>query len=194
MLDPPDRLNLGSLGVGAKLTVTLVLSSAAVALHDVLVTTVTRVLVAHKATRTRQIKLVTLWINIVIIFTEACKVCIKKMNLRSTVDLHGSHLIAHPAHGLQRWVIVTQLKLMTHHVLHLVDSHAALLLVLYSEEKISLDWVERRFSSPCVTMNVQRSRWAWKTASSQCDRSCCHCRPQSEGSPPSPGRTAARGS
>ena len=49
VLDPPDGLNLGSLGVGAKLTVTLVLSSATVALHDVLVAAVSRVLVAHKA-------------------------------------------------------------------------------------------------------------------------------------------------
>lgn len=49
MLDSPDGLNLGSLGVGAKFTVTLVLSSATVALHDVLVATVARVLVAHKA-------------------------------------------------------------------------------------------------------------------------------------------------
>lgn len=49
VLDPPDGLNLGSLGVGAKLTVTLVLSSATVALHDVLVATVSWVLVAHKA-------------------------------------------------------------------------------------------------------------------------------------------------
>ena len=49
VLDPPDGLNLGSLGVGAKLTVTLVLSSATVALHDVLVSAVSRVLVAHKA-------------------------------------------------------------------------------------------------------------------------------------------------
>lgn len=48
VLDPPDGLNLGSLGVGAKLTVTLVLSSAAVTLHDVLVATVARELVAHK--------------------------------------------------------------------------------------------------------------------------------------------------
>lgn len=49
VLDPPDGLNLRSLGVGAKFTVTLVLSSATVALHDVLVATVARVLVAHKA-------------------------------------------------------------------------------------------------------------------------------------------------
>lgn len=49
VLDPPDRLNLGSLGMGAKLAVTLVLSTATVTLNDVLVATVSRVLVAHKA-------------------------------------------------------------------------------------------------------------------------------------------------
>ena len=54
VLDPPDGLNLGSLGVGAKLTVTLVLSSATVTLHDVLVTTVAGVLVAHKAARIQE--------------------------------------------------------------------------------------------------------------------------------------------
>lgn len=49
LLDPPDGLNLGGLGVGAKLAVTLELSSATVRLQDVLVATVSRVLVAHKA-------------------------------------------------------------------------------------------------------------------------------------------------
>lgn len=49
VLDPPDGLNLGSLGMGAKLAITLVLSTTAVTLHDVLVATVPGVLVAHKA-------------------------------------------------------------------------------------------------------------------------------------------------
>lgn len=51
VLDSPDGLDLGSLGVGAKLAVALELSSVAVALQDVLVATVTRVLVAHEAAR-----------------------------------------------------------------------------------------------------------------------------------------------
>jgi len=96
VLDPPDGLNLGSLGVGAKVTVTLVLSSATVTLQDVLVATVARVLVAHKG---------------------------------SALNLHGSNLVVHPAHGLQRGVVITQLKLTTSHVLHLVDGHASLLVV-----------------------------------------------------------------
>lgn len=49
MLDPPDGLNLGSLGMRTKLAVALVLSCATVTLQDVLVTTVSWVLVAHKA-------------------------------------------------------------------------------------------------------------------------------------------------
>lgn len=49
VLDPPDGLNLGSLGVRAKLAITLVLSTTAVTLHDVLVAAVPGVLVAHKA-------------------------------------------------------------------------------------------------------------------------------------------------
>lgn len=49
MLNPPDGLDLRGLGVGAKLTVALILSSVAVTLHDVLVATVARELVAHEA-------------------------------------------------------------------------------------------------------------------------------------------------
>lgn len=49
VLDPPDGLNLGSLGVRAKLAITLVLSTTAITLQDVLVAAVPGVLVAHKA-------------------------------------------------------------------------------------------------------------------------------------------------
>lgn len=57
MLDSPDGLDLGSLGVGAKLAVALELSSATVALQDVLVATVTGVLVAHEAAQIYKSKL-----------------------------------------------------------------------------------------------------------------------------------------
>lgn len=43
----------------------------------------------------------------------------------------------------------------------------------------------------CV-WSLQHSRWAWRRSSSQCGRRCCHCRPQSGGSLPSPGQTAGR--
>lgn len=56
MLDPPDGLNLGSLGMGAKLAITLVLSTTAVTLHDVLVAAVPGVLVAHKAINIKEKK------------------------------------------------------------------------------------------------------------------------------------------
>lgn len=56
MLDSPDGLDLGSLGVGAKLAVALELSSMAVALQDVLVATVARVLVAHEAAQMNERK------------------------------------------------------------------------------------------------------------------------------------------
>lgn len=49
VLDPPDGLNLRSLGMGAKLAITLVLSTTAVTLHDELMAAVSGVLVAHKA-------------------------------------------------------------------------------------------------------------------------------------------------
>lgn len=54
VLDPPDGLDLRSLGMEAKLTVTLVLSAMTVTLHDVLVATVTRELVAHEAVTNQQ--------------------------------------------------------------------------------------------------------------------------------------------
>lgn len=52
-------------------------------------------------------------------------------DLRSTLNVHGSNLLVHPAHGLQRGVVVRQLKLTAHHVLQLVDGHAGLLVVLH---------------------------------------------------------------
>lgn len=125
VLDPPDGLNLGSLGVGAELTVTLVLSSTTVALHDVLVATVPGVLIAHKAAGKHKVKR---WAEG---FCSVVKFQVRvKMNLRSAVNLHGSNLFVHPAHGLQRGVVVAHLELTTHHVLHLVDGHTGLLVVL----------------------------------------------------------------
>ncbi len=49
MLDPTDRLDLRGLSVAAVLPVVPVLASMAVTLHNVLVTTVTRILVAYPA-------------------------------------------------------------------------------------------------------------------------------------------------
>lgn len=49
VLDPADRLDLRGLSVAAVLPVVPVLASVAVALHQVLVTTVTRILVAYKS-------------------------------------------------------------------------------------------------------------------------------------------------
>lgn len=51
VLDSTDGLDLGSVSVGAELPVASVLASVAVTLHDVLITTITRVLVAHPAGR-----------------------------------------------------------------------------------------------------------------------------------------------
>lgn len=54
LLDSTDGLDLEGLSVGAKLSVVLVLSSMTVTLHDVLVSTVTRILVAHPAVEERE--------------------------------------------------------------------------------------------------------------------------------------------
>ena len=51
VLDPTDGLDLGGVGVGPEFPVVSVLASVAVALHDILVATITRVLVAHPARR-----------------------------------------------------------------------------------------------------------------------------------------------
>lgn len=51
MLDSTDRLDLGGVSVGPELPVASVLASVAVTFHDVLITTITRVLVAHPAGR-----------------------------------------------------------------------------------------------------------------------------------------------
>lgn len=56
-------------------------------------------------------------------------------DLRSTLNVHGSNLFVYPAHGLQRRIVITQLKLTTHHVLRLEDGDARLLVVLRKEEK-----------------------------------------------------------
>lgn len=54
LLDSTDGLDLEGLSVGAELSVVLVLSSVTVTLHDVLVSTVTRILVAHPAVEERE--------------------------------------------------------------------------------------------------------------------------------------------
>lgn len=52
------------------------------------------------------------------------------MDLRSTLDMHGSNLLVQPTHGLQRGIVIRQLKLAAHHVLQLIDGHAGLLVIL----------------------------------------------------------------
>lgn len=52
------------------------------------------------------------------------------MDLRSALNVHGSDLVVHPAHGLQRRVVIAQLELTTQHVLVLEDGHARILVVL----------------------------------------------------------------
>jgi len=48
LLDTADGLDLRGLGMGAELLEVFVLPTVAVALHDILVSTITRELVAHK--------------------------------------------------------------------------------------------------------------------------------------------------
>ena len=53
MLNAADGLDLRGLGVGTKLPEVFVLSDVAIALHDVLVSTVARILVAHESIKER---------------------------------------------------------------------------------------------------------------------------------------------
>lgn len=54
LLNTADGLDLRGLAVGAKLPEVFVLSTVTITLHDILVSTVTRVLVAHKSVGTSQ--------------------------------------------------------------------------------------------------------------------------------------------
>lgn len=203
VLDSPDGLDLGSLGMGAKLAVALVLSSATVALQDVLVATVTRVLVAHEAAQ---------------IYKSELKNCTHPGNKNHFVQWHitleqttgncGDGLTLHSEYAwiqppcspspwpaergsrqtaqtdgpscspTRRWSCGTpcgSVRRRRRHKLKLssVKEWATGLLCL------------------CV-WSLQHSRWAWRRSSSQCGRRCCHCRPRSGGSLPSPGQTAGR--
>lgn len=54
LLDTADGLDLRGLGMGAKLPEVFVLPTVAVTLHDILVSTITRELVAHKPVACRE--------------------------------------------------------------------------------------------------------------------------------------------
>ena len=56
-------------------------------------------------------------------------------NLRATLDMHGAHFRHHPAHSLQRGVVVTDLHAAAHEVLLLEDDHAAALVGLWAAER-----------------------------------------------------------
>lgn len=51
------------------------------------------------------------------------------------MNVHGSNLVVHPAHSLQRRIVITQLKLTTRHVLLLKDGHARLPVVLCKKRR-----------------------------------------------------------
>lgn len=51
------------------------------------------------------------------------------------MNVHRSDLVVHPAHSLQRRIVITQLKLTTRHVLLLKDGHARLPVVLCKKRR-----------------------------------------------------------
>lgn len=62
----------------------------------------------------------------------------KVLYLRSALHVHGANLGQHPAHGLQRGVVVGELHTAAHEVLLLEDDHATALVGL--EEKRGATW------------------------------------------------------
>lgn len=58
----------------------------------------------------------------------------RTVDLRSALDVHGSDLVVHPSHSLQRGVVIAQLELTPSHILLLKDGHAGILVVLYKQE------------------------------------------------------------
>lgn len=52
------------------------------------------------------------------------------VDLRATLHMHGANFGCHPAHGLQRGVVVTELHAAAHEVLLLKDDHATALVRL----------------------------------------------------------------
>lgn len=52
------------------------------------------------------------------------------MDLRAALHVHGANFGHHPAHGLQRWVVITDVHAAAHEVLLLKDDHAAALVGL----------------------------------------------------------------
>lgn len=94
------------------------------------------------------------------------------MDLRSALDVHGSDLVVHPAHGLQGGVVIAQIELTTRHVLHLKDGHAGLLVVLCKnkERDMVLHNLRCRLGPKtevcatglllCRVLGLQHSRWA----------------------------------
>lgn len=60
-----------------------------------------------------------------------------------------------------------------------------------SQQNLRISWCQLMAVIVCC-VNLQHSRWAWRRSFSQCGRSCCHYKPQSGGSRPSPGRTVGR--
>lgn len=59
--------------------------------------------------------------------------------------MHGAHLLVAPAHGLQRWVIVTQLYVAAQEVLLLIDDHVTALVGLQIEREFGRRrWREKK--------------------------------------------------
>lgn len=136
LLDTPDGLDLGGLGVRTPLSPVLVVSTVVVRLQDVLVATVPGILVAHPAGRKGQRgkqggsrgspsrRGGTA-------MAADCPCCSLARHLRAALDLHGAHFVVGPAHGLQRGVVVSNLPLAADEVVFLENGDLGFLVILW---------------------------------------------------------------
>lgn len=65
---------------------------------------------------------------------------INQVHLRAALHVHGANLGHHPTHGLQRGVVVTDLRTAAHEVLLLKDEHATALVGLHGGGEKKFDF------------------------------------------------------
>lgn len=110
--------------MGPELPELFILPAVAVALHDVLVSAVTGVLVAHEPVGKSEEE------------AQVAECCCCEIRIcwggdsRSGLDPQRSHFVVAPAHGLEGGVVVAELALTAQEVLALVDGHTTLSVVL----------------------------------------------------------------
>lgn len=129
--------------MGAKLPEVFELPTVTITLHDILVSTITRILVAHKSVEKSQSERegsVDEMLQKMVCCESRGRIIFKMRwegwgHSRSRLDPERANFIVAPAHGLEGGIIVTQLALTAQEVLTLVDGHTTLSVVLQGRER-----------------------------------------------------------